>query len=57
MFVDSNCVGDKVSYRLKSDIVLHINTTPMQWLSGKQTTVEISVFDIKILAMKQGMVL
>ena len=54
MFVDSDHAGDKKSCRLRSDFLIHVNTTLLQWFAKKQFTVETSVFDAEFVAMKQG---
>ena len=40
MFADS----DKVSHRLRSGFLIHVNIELVQWSSKKQSTVETSVF-------------
>ena len=43
-FVDSNHVGDKVSHRSRSDFLIFMNTSLVQWFSKKSSKVEDSVF-------------
>ena len=54
MCVDSDHTGDKVSHRSRSGLLIHLNTTSVEWFSKKQSTVETSVFGAEFVAMKQG---
>ena len=52
--MDSDHAGDKVSCRLRSGFLIHVNTALVQWFSKKQSQVETSVFGAEFVAMRQG---
>ena len=54
MLVDSDHAGDKVYCRSRSDFLIHINTSLVQWFSMNQSTVESTVIGTEFVAMKQG---
>ena len=39
MFADSDNAGGKVSFRLRRDFLLYVNTALVQWFSKKWSTV------------------
>ena len=53
MFVDNDHVGDKASCRSISGFLIYVNIALVQWLSKKQSTVEMSVLGTEFVTMKQ----
>ena len=53
MFVDNDHVGDKASCRSRSGFLIYVNIALVQWLSKKQSTVEMSVLGTEFVTMKQ----
>ena len=54
MFVGSDHAGDKIPCRSRSGFLIYVNRALMHCFSKNQSTVEISVFGAKFVAMKQG---
>ena len=54
IFVSSDHAGDEVSCRSRSGFLIYMNTTLVQLLSKKQSTVETSVFGADFVTMKKG---
>ena len=54
MFIDSDHVGDKVGRCSLTGFVIFLNYEIIDWLSKKQSTVEISVFSAEFCAKKNG---
>ena len=52
--VDIDYAGDKVPLRLRSSLLIFMNTAFVQWFSTKQSTVETSVFGTEFVTWKQG---
>ena len=44
MLMDIDHAEDKVSFRSRIDFLIYVNTTPVQWFSNKQSTVETSTY-------------
>ena len=51
-FVDSDHVGDKVTRRSQTGLLLFISRTPVVWYRKRQNTVETSTFGSEFIAMK-----
>jgi hypothetical protein len=54
LYVDSSHADDKLTRRSRSGYFIFINSSPVNWLSRKQGTVETAVFGAEFVAMKQG---
>ena len=54
MFVDSNHAGYKATRRSRTDYMIFINMSMIDWHTKKQATVEGAVFGAEFIAMKQG---
>ena len=55
MFVDSDHASDKLTRQLRTRFLICINSALIDWLSKKQSTIEISAFGAKFVAMKMGL--
>ena len=54
MWFDSDHSGDKVTRRSRTGYFIFLNTALINWLSKKQATIEVSVFEAEFVAMKTG---
>ena len=51
-YVDSDHAGDKLMRRSRTGFLIYMNSSPIDWVSKKQPTVETSVFGAEFVAMK-----
>ena len=51
-YVDSNHVYNIVTRRSKSVHIIVLNSTPVDWFSKKQATVEVATYRAKFVALK-----
>ena len=54
MFTDAAFVGDLVTRRLQSGILMFPNCAPIIWYSKRQNIVEASTFGLKFIALRVG---
>ena len=54
MFVDSDHAHDKLSRRSRTRFVIFFNNEMIDWLSKKQSTIEVSVFGAEFSALRNG---
>jgi hypothetical protein len=50
--VDADHVGDKLTRKSQSSIVIFLNLAPILWYSKKQNTVETSTFSSELVTLK-----
>jgi hypothetical protein len=53
-FVDAYHAGDKVTRRSQRGFIIYLNNAPIDWLSKKQNTCEVSTFGSEFVAMRIG---
>ncbi|MFN9953664.1 MAG: hypothetical protein ACK55I_11235, partial [bacterium] len=51
VFCDSDHAGNKLTRRSHTKILIHLNSSPIQWFSKAQNTVESSTFGSGFIAM------
>ena len=54
VLVDSYYVGDKVTRRSQTGVLISINMASIIWFSKKQNSVQTSIFGLEFTAMKQA---
>ena len=55
IFVDVSHVGEKLTYRSHTEILISGNKTPIDWFSKKQNVVETSTFSAELIAARIAM--
>ena len=51
-YVDTDHVGDRVTRRSRTGFLVYLNSSPIQWFTKKQTSVESSSFGSEFVTMK-----
>jgi len=54
LYVDSDHAGEKRTRRSRTGFLIYLNSTLIQWLSKRQSTIESSVFGAEFVALKVG---
>ena len=54
MFTDDAFVGDLVTRRSQSGILIFLNRAPITWYSERQNTVEVLTFGLEFIALRVG---
>ena len=52
-YVDADHAGDSITRRYRMGFLVYLNSSPVYWMSKKQTSVETSSFRFEFIAMKQ----
>ena len=55
VFVDASHTGEMLTYRSYTEIVIYVNSIPIDWFSRRQNTVETSTFGAKLIAAQIAM--